>query len=149
VSQPPDYPGRERFKRAAAAAGSEAYQGAFEAIGSVLIACAFGYWVDTRWDTSPVGLLVGTAVGFAAMVLRLVRLGKEIHPDSTGLQNRAGESKGGQNIGPPVADDRSLGESPGISSVLREEREERHNERKENDESQTLSDPERKDEERE
>lgn len=91
MSQPPDYPGRQRFKRAAAAAGSEAYQGAFEAIGSVLIAGAFGYWVDTRWDTAPVGLLIGTAVGFAAMVLRLVRLGKEIHPDESQASNESNE----------------------------------------------------------
>lgn len=116
MSQPPDYPGRQRFKRAAAAAGSEAYQGAFEAIGSVLIAGAFGYWVDYRWDTGPVGLLVGTAVGFAAMVLRLVRLGKEIHPDSSGSEGPE-EAKSGKR----VADDLAVGESPGMSSVLRDE----------------------------
>jgi F0F1-type ATP synthase assembly protein I len=138
VSQPPDYPGRERFKRAAAAAGSEAYQGAFEAIGSVLIAGAFGYWVDYRWDTTPVGLLVGTAIGFAAMVLRLIRLGKEIHPDSTGAEsgsaglagskesNESNESKSGEQD----ADDLTFGESPGMSSVLRDELDE-HDERNE------------------
>ena len=113
MSQPPDYPGRQRFKRVASAAGSEAYQGAFEAIGSVLIAGAFGYWVDYRWDTTPVGLLVGTGVGFAAMVLRLIRLGKEIHPDSNGSQ-----------IAGSGTDDLMLGESPGMSSVLRDERDE-------------------------
>jgi F0F1-type ATP synthase assembly protein I len=91
VSQPPDYPGRDRLKSAAAAAGSEAYQGAFEAIGSVLVAGAFGYWVDYRWETAPWGLLIGTAVGFAAMVLRLIRLGKELHPDTLGAE----ESKTG------------------------------------------------------
>jgi len=135
VSQPPDYPGRERFKRAAAAAGSEAYQGAFEAIGSVLIAGAFGYWVDYRWDTGPVGLLVGTAIGFAAMVLRLIRLGKEIHPDSTGAESgsarlagskesmESAESKESKSA-EPVADDLTFGESPGMSSVLRDERDE-------------------------
>ncbi len=83
MSEPPDYPGRQRLKRAAAAAGSEAYQGAFEAIGSVLIACGLGYWIDSRWDTAPIGLLTGTVVGFAAMVLRLLRLGKLIHPDAS------------------------------------------------------------------
>jgi F0F1-type ATP synthase assembly protein I len=131
VSQPPDYPGRERFKRAAAAAGSEAYQGAFEAIGSVLIAGAFGYWVDYRWDTTPVGLLVGTAIGFAAMVLRLIRLGKEIHPDSTGAESGSAGfagSKGSKESksGEQDADDLTFGESPGMSSVLRDERDERN-----------------------
>ena len=64
MSQPPEYPGRQRFKRVAAAAGSDAYQGAFEAIGSVLIGCAFGYWADSYWDTAPVGLLIGVVVGY-------------------------------------------------------------------------------------
>ena len=129
VSQPPDYPGRERFKRAAAAAGSEAYQGAFEAIGSVLIAGAFGYWVDYRWDTTPVGLLVGTAIGFAAMVLRLIRLGKEIHPDPTGAESGSAGFAGSKESteakqGEQDADDLTFGESPGMSSVLRDERDE-------------------------
>ena len=126
MSQPPDYPGRQRFKRAASAAGSEAYQGAFEAIGSVLIAGAFGYWVDYRWDTTPIGLLVGTAVGFAAMVLRLVRLGKEIHPDSEGSDVGSEEEgeKEGLKSGRPVADDLTIGESLGMSSVLRDEADE-------------------------
>ena len=116
MSQPPEYPGRQRFKRVAAAAGSEAYQGAFEAIGSVLIACAFGYWVDSRWDTGPFGLLIGVAIGFAAMVLRLVRLGKELHPESQGM-----ESSKSDEAAAPVANDLGVGEAPGLSSVLRDD----------------------------
>jgi F0F1-type ATP synthase assembly protein I len=116
VSQPPEYPGRQRFKRVAAAAGSDAYQGAFEAVGSVLIACAFGYWVDTRWDTRPYGLLVGTIVGFAAMVLRLVRLGKELHPDSIGTDDlKPADPTAG------VGDELGVGEAPGMSSALRDD----------------------------
>ena len=109
MSQPPEYPGRRRFKRAASSAGSAAYQGAFEAVGSVLVAGAIGYWVDATWDTAPWGLLVGAVVGFAAMVLRLVRLGKEVHPDATD----DAQAKG------PDADDLGVGEAPGMSSVLR------------------------------
>lgn len=116
MSQPPEYPGRERYKRVAAAAGSDAYQGAFEAVGSVLIACLFGYWVDSRWDTRPFGLLIGVVLGFAAMVLRLLRLGKELHPDSA-------ETEGSKSGEPAirVADDLGVGEAPGLSSVLRDD----------------------------
>jgi len=120
VSQPPKYPGRQRLKRAAAAAGSDAYQGAFEAVGSVLIACAFGYWVDSRWETAPFGLLTGTVVGFAAMVLRLVRLGKELHPDSSETDSsKFDDSPGGDadDLGGAVG----VGEAPGMSSILRDE----------------------------
>jgi F0F1-type ATP synthase assembly protein I len=116
VSQPPEYPGRQRFKRVAAAAGSEAYQGAFEAIGSVLIACAFGYWVDSRWDTRPFGMLIGVVIGFAAMVLRLVRLGKELHPDSVGTDNSKSDEATAV-----IKDDLGVGEAPGMSSVLRDD----------------------------
>ena len=116
MSQPPEYPGRQRFKRVAAAAGSEAYQGAFEAIGSVLIACAFGYWVDSRWDTRPFGLLIGVAIGFAAMVLRLVRLGKQLHPDSIGT-----ESSKSDEATAVIEDDLGVGEAPGMSSALRDD----------------------------
>jgi F0F1-type ATP synthase assembly protein I len=55
-----------------------AYQGAFEAVVAILIAMGAGYWVDTRYETSPYGLLIGTAVGFASFVLRLLRLGRRI-----------------------------------------------------------------------
>jgi len=125
VSQPPEYPGRQRLKRVAAAAGSDAYQGAFEAVGSVLIACAFGVWVDSRWDTGPYGLLIGVVVGFAAMVLRLIRLGKELHPESLAMDDwKSGEPAA------PVADDLGVGEAPGLSSALRDDN------RADNDEDQ-------------
>ncbi len=120
MSQPPEYPGRQRVKRAAAAAGSDAYQGAFEAVGAVLIACAFGYWVDSRWDTTPYGLLIGAVVGFAAMVLRLVRLGKELHPDPDGSELESDQPKPDQS-NTPVADDLGVGEAPGLSSALRDD----------------------------
>ena len=53
----------------------KAYEGAFEAVASILIAGGLGYWADATWDTSPRYLLVGFAIGFGAFVLRLYRLG--------------------------------------------------------------------------
>jgi hypothetical protein len=100
------------LKRAAASKGTDAYQGAFEAVGSVLIACALGYWVDYRWDTAPIGLLVGAIVGFAAMVVRLLRMGQEVYP--------------GGDAGAPgasIGDDLGTGEAPGLSEALRDETE--------------------------
>jgi F0F1-type ATP synthase assembly protein I len=55
-----------------------AYQGAFEAVFSILIAAGIGYWADERFGTSPRWLLVGVAVGFASFVLRLLRLGRAL-----------------------------------------------------------------------
>ena len=55
-----------------------AYQGAFEATVAILICAGFGLWLDGRFETSPLWLLVGTAVGFASFVLRLLRLGRQL-----------------------------------------------------------------------
>ena len=81
MSQPPEYPGQERLKRAASRAGGSAYQGAFEAVGAMLISVFLGYWLDQRFETEPTGVLVGAVLGFAAMVLRLVRLGRKLQAD--------------------------------------------------------------------
>lgn len=58
--------------------GLAAYQGAFEAVMAIPIAIGIGYWLDGRFDTTPILLLVGAAVGFGAFVLRLVRLGRQL-----------------------------------------------------------------------
>ena len=118
MSQPPynsNLPGTGRLKRAAASAGSSAYQGVFEAVGSILIACGIGYWIDSRFETAPFGVLGGAIIGFAAFVTRLIRLGKELHPDVLA------EAEAKEAMGPEVGDDQSLGESPGISDLLRED----------------------------
>lgn len=113
MSHPPEYPGRQRLKGLAAAAGSDAYQGAFEAIGAILVGGGFGYWADLTWDSSPWGFLIGIVLGFAAMVLRLLRLGKEL--------NFEDGSRATAVSGPDVADDLGLGEAPGLSDALRSE----------------------------
>lgn len=59
-----------------------AYQGAFEAVAAILIAAGIGLWADSHFDTSPLYLFIGTAVGFAAFVLRLVQLGRQLQRDA-------------------------------------------------------------------
>ncbi len=60
------------------------YQGAFEAVFALLIAAGFGYWLDGYFDTAPVLLLIGTAIGFASFTLRLIRLGRWMHGADSG-----------------------------------------------------------------
>jgi F0F1-type ATP synthase assembly protein I len=64
-----------RKERAARRQG-QAYQGAFEAVVAILIAAGIGWWIDSRFETSPWGLLIGTAIGFGSFVLRLLRMGR-------------------------------------------------------------------------
>jgi len=52
------------------------YQGAFEAVIAILVSALFGYWLDGYFDTAPVFLLIGFAIGFASFTVRLVRLGR-------------------------------------------------------------------------
>ena len=84
----------------------------------------YGYWVDSRWDTTPYGLVIGAVVGFAAMVLRLLRLGKELHPDPDPTEDTSEVGSNEPKPGHPmtrVADDLGVGEAAGMSSVLRDD----------------------------
>ena len=60
------------------------YQGASEAVLAIPISIGLGYGVDSYFDTSPLFLFVGAALGFAAFVVRLFRLGR--HVDAVGKQ---------------------------------------------------------------
>lgn len=81
MSPPPEFPGSRRLKRVAKNSGGSAYEGAFEAVGAILIATLLGYWFDETYETTPTGVLVGAAVGFGAFVLRLFRMGRQLHPE--------------------------------------------------------------------
>jgi len=75
-------PGRDskragRLARAAARpAHGAAYEGAMEAVFAILIAVGLGYWADEYFETGPRYLIVGAILGFAAFVLRLLRMGE-------------------------------------------------------------------------
>jgi hypothetical protein len=115
VTQPPDYPGRRRVKRAAASAAGDAYQGAFEAVMAVLVGAGAGFWVDRRWQTTPYGVIVGVVIGFAAMVLRLLRMRNELPPPPGGVAPGAGTTTGSEP-------DRGPAEMPGVEDLWREDR---------------------------
>lgn len=53
---------------------SATYQAAFEAVLAVPISTGFGWWCDTQFESAPVGMLIGVGIGFAAMLLRIVRM---------------------------------------------------------------------------
>jgi F0F1-type ATP synthase assembly protein I len=54
--------------------GIRAYQGALEAVLSIPIGMGLGYLADRQFGTSPIFLLVGLGLGFAAFVIRVSRL---------------------------------------------------------------------------
>ena len=69
-----DKPARRRNARRQALA----YQGAFESVFAIGIGAGFGYFADAQFGTSPWGVLVGVLLGFAAFILRLVRLARQL-----------------------------------------------------------------------
>ena len=58
------------------------YQGAMEAVLAIPVGAGFGYLADHQWESAPVGLLVGFALGFGAFILRLVRMRPPIDGES-------------------------------------------------------------------
>lgn len=67
------------------------YQGAFEAVIAILVAALFGYWLDGYFDTAPVFLLIGSAIGFASFTVRLIRLGRWVgEEEGTGKVSNSG-----------------------------------------------------------
>ncbi len=117
MSQPPKLPGQKRLERMASRAGGSAYEGAFEAVGALLISMLAGYWFDQRYETEPAGLLVGAAFGFGAFVLRLVRLGRKLQADlGTGDATQASTPPGKVKV-----DEAATGPGTGAAGPAREE----------------------------
>ena len=69
--------------------------------------------MTTRWTSK---------IGFAAMVLRLVRLGQELHPDAQGTDGNDGtETIDTARLDSFDEDGPGVGLTPGMSDVLRED----------------------------
>ena len=81
--RPPRPPEGERRRQA------RAYEGAFEAVAAVIISALAGYWADGYWDSSPWFLLGGVVLGFAAMAVRLFRLGAEMNDLADDVKQQA------------------------------------------------------------
>lgn len=64
---------------------ASAYQGAIEAVAAMVMCALAGWWIDGRLGSGPIGLFVGMGIGFAAFLLRLLRiqaptLGRAVQP---------------------------------------------------------------------
>jgi len=70
-------------KSGASGRAGKAYQRALEAVLAIPIAILIGYFVDGRLDSSPIGLLIGAAIGFAAFIRRLVSMRSLVESAST------------------------------------------------------------------
>ena len=65
------------------------YQGAFEAVIALLVAVFAGYWLDDYFDTTPVFLLIGFAIGFTSLTVRLIRLGRWVEDEGAGQGSKS------------------------------------------------------------
>ena len=73
-SEPEEDPDRRQARRQGLV-----YQGASEAVLAIPISVGIGYGIDSYFVTSPLFLFVGAALGFTAFVVRLFRLGRQLH----------------------------------------------------------------------
>ncbi len=78
-------------KRYRVKAFARSYQAGLEAVFALAVAVGIGFWVDTRYDTLPVFLLAGSAVGFGACVLRLLRHQRELDRRSQSSRGETGD----------------------------------------------------------
>ena len=60
-------------KRYRVKAFARGYQAGLEVIFALALAIGLGFLVDRHYETQPVFLMVGSALGFGACVLRLLR----------------------------------------------------------------------------
>jgi F0F1-type ATP synthase assembly protein I len=79
-----DGPGPKRPRRPAFQEGGGAAQ--VSAIGFTLVICSgigtgIGYWVDSRWHTSPYGIAVGFLFGTAAGFVEMFNIAKKANSD--------------------------------------------------------------------
>jgi F0F1-type ATP synthase assembly protein I len=71
--------GQKRIKGIAesvVSAQAKAYNSVFEAVGAIIIAALMGWFADDYFGTKPRYLIIGVIIGFAAFVLRLMRMAK-------------------------------------------------------------------------
>ncbi len=61
-----------------------AYQGAVESVFAFVLPTLLGWWVDEKLGTSPLLLLIGLVLGFAAFFVRLWRLRSLMGGDAGG-----------------------------------------------------------------
>lgn len=62
---------------------------------ALILSMGVGYWVDRRFETAPIGLFGGIALGFAAMVLRLVRMRPKAESDGRDGSSEKGDTQSG------------------------------------------------------
>jgi len=73
-ARPPVPERLDRNLRALGQEGRQAYLGAWEAVIALVLGAVGGYYADLLLETRPVGTVIGIVLGFAAMVIRLLRL---------------------------------------------------------------------------
>lgn len=96
---------------------------------AVLVGAGLGYWVDLRWESTPIGVISGVVIGFAAMVVRLLRLGRELVPESvpesTPKSTQPGPSTGAaaddDDAGGSGDEDLGPAETPGLIDIWRDD----------------------------
>ncbi|MEE3329303.1 MAG: AtpZ/AtpI family protein [Myxococcota bacterium] len=76
---------------------ARAYEGAIESAIALIAPVGLGYWLDKVFETDPIATLVGAVLGFAAMLLRLIRFTRDLDPAGGDAQERPTDQENGQD----------------------------------------------------
>ena len=76
---------------------ARAYEGAIESAIALIAPVGLGYWLDKVFETDPIATIVGVVLGFAAMLLRLIRFVRRFDPGGSGEADCPADQENGQD----------------------------------------------------
>jgi len=87
----------EKPSRVSGLMQARAYEGAMEAAVALVAPVALGVWLDKFFETVPLITVVGAILGFSAMLIRLIRLGRTSETTSQDTPGRPAAPDNGQD----------------------------------------------------
>ena len=87
----------DKPSRASRLMQARAYEGAIESAIALIAPVGLGYWLDKVFETNPIATVVGAVLGFAAMLLRLIRFARDLDPSGGTAEERPTDQENGQD----------------------------------------------------
>ena len=87
----------DKPSRAGGLMQARAYEGVMELAVALIAPVGLGYWLDKVFETNPILTIVGVVLGFAAMLLRLIRFARHLDPGGNGAADCPADQENGQD----------------------------------------------------
>ena len=87
----------DKPSRAGGLMQARAYEGVMELAVALIAPVGLGYWFDKVFETDPIATVAGAVLGFAAMLLRLIRFARVFDPAGGDAASRPADQENGQD----------------------------------------------------